>query len=1107
MKVEAKKVCILLLLLVFLATLLTGSYSLARYSSTEETPEGGYTGDFEYILNDKIVINSVEDFFAAIENGYNYIELGDELDNPLIVADDIGNIRDDLTIDLNGHDIQRNNRNPLLTVANGLTLTILDSGDGGSLYNPVGSVISVGTGGTLTVAEGIFESGPRSDNSRDGVNAGNFNEYARSSGGGWTTDAGGSISGMRTVALYRLNSNSYSSAGTPSLPFITPKEGTNLVNGNMYFDEGSGVNYTANGNISVIKEDTYIYYTFTAENIDNTKISSSADGNADYYYEYVVGVTGSGENLSPDFGTYIGYPVYENGNIVSVSGGSTTYFVSGNDENGYLNLTVGETQTKGVLVTVYVYNDDKASAAENNTYAAVKMSGGNLFMRSGEYYSYFGKENTYCVDATGGYMSVTQGSFYSYENADCVRCEYVAAEGDTQVTTGEVLHITDGKFYSEIGDTVHVESGRMTVEKGTFTKDASENANTPAQGSNGSAVNVSGGSIIISNSADFTISGSGVNGIYASSGASIATKDTKITFNDGKQNGYSYNYGIISEGGNIECNGATELKVTGTSSSGILATGQSDVTIGGTINCTVNMVTEGSQSKDQNSLSSTAVFVNGGKIELNLDGKNGDEYTSNISSDGLGIVVYNGNMSLASGAVKLATSRGTAVYLTGGEVGISPNATFEVESEIDSACSWPTDSSGNTGANIYNGIYIRGGSLKSDGTLNVTHIGVANDDVGVADGDNATISNSDFYYNFKIKSYAIMVEGSESGTSQVVITKGEIINQIERNVYNTEDIAGGGGGISVEGGNVVLGSEGGVDSDIKITTTGTDQYNYFYTVPDAYGNWSAKMPKTGGHAVNVSGGSLTVYNGNYTSALGNGALVTGGDVIINGGNFQGADKGKSGNGNDNIAGAAASYALKVVGGGEVNISGGLFGLEQELNATNYSMYSLGCGIFVMGTTVKEGNVTTVYKADFEMTGGRINVAGSTGLAVWSNADVVLGKTGTAGPTIYAESTGITAESTASNSNSTIKIYSGTYQSYNTSGGKNGIWYGEGTTELDIHNGSFLTNSSGGYGLNVDTIPSQYTDNTEDHKANDYYVIVRGGTFTSLRGNYTDKRVS
>lgn len=1131
----------------FIVTLFTASFSLGRYSSVQSS-ESNYDDDFEYTLYDSIVVNTIDEFFAAISNGYNYIIIGDAIKDPLIIAGSMSDIRDDLIIDLNGHEIQRNSRDPLLNVTTGFALTIIDRVGTGSMYNPVGSVIQV-SGGTLTVQNGIFESGPRSDDSRNGVSDENYNEYATTdNNNNWVTDGGGSISGGTSgtaqVTVYRNSnigsentSNTYGdSIGTVALPIITPKAtGRGVVNGSMYFDdaEEERIYYTCNG-YNVIKDDTYLYYTYEADNMQYSTVADKSTAN--YYYRYYIN-GGSGDNI--DF-------TYAQNQVERVEG----------------------TNDNRILVTVYVYNDVKKyanngyypvdSSSDNTGFGAVKMQEGNLYVRGGTYYSYFGEENTFGVQSTGGLMSVNPtGSnainFYAYQNGVCVECTV------DEPTENEMLNISSGKFYSELGDTVRVQNGHLTIGSADFTKDVGS-ANANNFGDNGDVIDISGGTLTINTRAGFDVSGSGVRGIYShkgdaetrvtvtnatftfngtnnshhncgiyaedgnvscrgnttinlSNGASnnrgiyssggyialglsgdnVTTRQTTITVANGQSannygiystggriygygttnitlgadgsystnsqgiystggtitlgrensqdkttitvygnnsaTGYSTgNFGIQTSSGTINAHGAIDIDVTGVSSSGILATTGSTINVYGVIDCTIDMASSDSVNRE---LSSPAVYVNGGNIVINSTATT-EETHSTITSDGFGLVVNDGDITVTNGRIDVTTTRTTAVYLTGGKLDIAEAATMNVNSRINADCEWAMgDDASLQGANIYNGVYVRGGSLISNGILNVKHTGVANDIYG--------LTPTTAFLNHQIRSYAVRVEGTATVTddngnttysSTVTINSGTITNDV-------------GGGVYVGGGDVTL-TNAIVEATGEVDNTDYDTSNNYQSYAQGNYAWTYYASYNGGHAIEVNDGNLTVNSGTYTSNQGNGILVRDGDVTIEDGTFSGNDVALS-------AGAAASYAFKLYGG-ELDIKGGDFVGD-------------GGGAFVMGDGSSKNSQAVVT-----MTGGTINVSGTTGFAIWTNAEVTFGKQeSAAGPTITAESTGLTIEQTSDtddepyNTDRVVKIYGGTFRSYtdfkNT---KNGIWCGNSAFDLEIRGGTFV--GTYGYGL-------------------------------------------
>ena len=995
---KIRRVCAYIVLALAIITLFTASLTLGRYSG-EINSTGTYPGDMEFIVSDQIEVFSEEQFFSAIENGYSNIKISEDVESPIVITGSMGNVHSDLTIDLNGHELQRNNREPLLNVQAGVNLTIIDSSEKptGCFYNPVGSVITV-SGGTLTTQSGIFESGPRSDNSGNfGYNGDSHpkNEYAKGNGTTWSTPAGAKITRSDKVTLFNA------STGKPqeeleSMPVIIPnvfavtgsdgKKAYDAVNGNMYFDNSRYNEY--------IPADTYVYFTIDDSAAENTTIA--ATGSADYYYEYWLQRSDKENTFEYEYVKPVEYEA--DGSVKPLSG------------------TDAENVHKA---KIYIYQNAKGNAGQPGfgDFAAIKMESGNLYVRGGTYYSYFGIDNTYCVQATGGLLTVQDGDFYAYENSTCIECAYETSDIDNR------LDVTAGYFYSEGADTVRVLSGTMQVADGVFVKDATTLSANPTgdsaainmqqgtlslglnggsatftltgsshdavysqggtlniagaiininkdvpghsnangiraqggtvtcsgstsisiDGTSGSAIAISGSATLTlgksgTDKATFTLNGSSLNGIY-SEGGTITAYNAAITFNGSVSNDVytvsgeygNDNFGIYTKGGTVTLNGSTAINVSGTASAGIRAESSSaeanQINISGaSFNCNV-LQDNGSGTGGQ--LSSTAISTIGGNISFAVD-------SANISSNGLGITVGNGNILFNpanSSNVALTTPRGTAVYVYGGSIALNENTDFTVKSTIAQNYKWATDQTdGSNPPNIYNGIYISGGSLYANGTLNVTHRGVSSDAV---DNNNEDDNNFAFLRQ-QVKSFSVRVENSTG----VNIAGGKISNTI-------------GGGIYVGGGNVYLGAtySGGSDyagsanaDNIKVSTTGTVINNPNDTPPSIESVWRYDQIGTGGHAVEVSGGSLMVYGGTYSAAQGNGILVRNtsnsyASVTIENGTFIGRNGGSTNSGKK--VGPGVYYGLYVVGGNlSVVINGGTFGQSTGVANSAAAFYGM-----------------------------------------------------------------------------------------------------------------------------------------------------------------------
>lgn len=1094
-----RKTFISLLLSLLIVTLFTFSLTAARYSEDKKA-DGQLTGDLEYVVADQIVVSSVDGLLAAIQNGYSNIQIADDVKNPIIVTGTAPDVNSDLTIDLNGHELQRNDRGPMLNVTQGVRLTIIDSAGGGGFYNPVGSVLNI-DGGTLTVAAGVFESGPR-----DGENDGNAingtivhgtadnlrqSEYASVASNQWSTPAGATISRSVAMDCYvrgtvtETNPTGYYDSEAVNLPVIIPgilerdaDDAPIHISGNMYFGTGSspsedwGSNDGDTNETIRIDEDTYLY--FVMEGMGSDVIYT--EGSADFYY---------------------------------------TYYVRYNSETRKYEYD-GLTETADALeVKIYGYNGVKSSAQTANHegisgYSAVNLTDGNLYSRGGNYFSYFGETNTRCVSASGGYMEISNAgtTFEAHGDGVCLDVEYHSP------AITEYLTVSNGHFYSRVGDTISVAGGTMSVSGGEFAKDATEVRQTTSPNptatapENGAAIHITGGTLTVDgggNKIPFNISGSGVAGIWSTGAGSVTVSDATFTFNNypyinetipeggdessyGGSSYYHNTFGICAAGGTVtatDCKfymydryargiytnttstggtgggtattsgavtlaGNTYISVLGSYSAGILAYGGT-INVNGPLTCDV-----GIGGSNKNELSSTAISTEGGNIVFDV-GTNNDGKANIISIDtyGLGITSRQGtgtrnssSITLASGELNINSHYGTAIYMSGGTLSTAAGTTVvNITSAIDESKKWVTPP-GSTGASvgeIYNGVYIQGGNLTANGTFNVSHTGVEN--INYANNDDS----------LTVRSFAVRVVGG-AGTS-VTIVSGNISSNV---VFTTDwygnrnETAGGGGGLFVSG---VLNADNPTDPDLNtIVTLGDDETgvgptiysNGTQTTTGTYSlgsNWAYHGNIRGGPAVQVEGGRLIVHGGDYQAQQGSGILVKNGNATINDGTFIGRDQADS-----EVPGAAASYGFKMYGG-DVTINNGIFG----------NPYERGGGAFI--TWAPYGNETTPEddnQATAQINGGTFSVNGSTGFAVHRNAHVVFGTVDGANDIfVRAQSSGLTLEDTSVGASgggtrgSTVIIYGGTFEAFITgTGNKNGIWYGENLSTLQIYGGRF-----------------------------------------------------
>lgn len=952
MTAKIRSIFLPVLLSLAILSMLTVSLTLGRYTQEAES-EGIYSGDLNYIVSNQVEIESVDEFFTAIENGYNNIKIKDEVDNPLVISGGISDVNSDLVIDLNGHEIQRNNREPLLNVTQGVKLTIIDTSEEqtGSFYNPVGSVLRI-SGGSLTVSAGEFESGPRSG--EEGAHLSEYYDPADKA-----TIKGAKIDAGHTVSRLYYEDDRYHDG--VSMPVILPKvdtlsNGNYSVNGNMYFSEG----YNSN---TYIPADTYLYFTLDDSTVENATIA--AEGSADYFYTYYL------------------------------NRGTFDY------------AQTQESLDSTVQIKVYVYNGVKSAAATTKKpFSAIEMESGNLFVRGGTYRSYFGERDTYCVNASGGYMAIEAGYFYAYGRGVCVQCDYAA---DVNIEE-QYLRVSSGDFYSEAGDTIGVSGGRMVVSDASFVKNAADFALTSnTRNANGSAIRVSGGSLTVSATSEihFSLYGSGMSGITAEGGnASVSVRNVTMNFyseratSEGQEDpreaaGILYNTGIYAaDGGSVVCDGNTSFNVIGSYSSGIYSEGGSE---GGSINlngdtfrCTVEMAEDGEADKI---LSSTAISTFGGNINFNVR-------EATVSSNGLGIKVRGGNIRFRhteQETINITTTRGTAIYVDDGEVSVDKDSIVNITSKIDPSCSWVVDTSGgstgikDTNVNINNGVYINGGSLVSEGQITVQHTGVEN------------TSSGSGLIDSKIKSYAVRVDGQlSSGTSTFDAE------------YLNISVLNNGGGLYVKDGSIVLGTAEIDAQGFGIAMRGESGDNV--TI-----NTTLTLTSRGTTGIYITGGSLTLngettvnsqIDANYKFCTGSTLPKDSFDgVFVERGSLTAAKSftvnfsGLSNNPGESFSSMIKSYAVRVDGSGvqsttqsgasftaeSLNITvkegadyrkegGGLYVNQGTISLADAEITAQGYGIALRGesetdsVTVKKSlNITSARTTGIYITGGSLTL--------------------------------------------------------------------------------------------------------------------------------------
>ena len=621
---KTKQILLIALLSLLITALFAASFTYARYYKETGVTGGKYDDTIEFVGANKYIVYSPEELVSAIENGYSYIEIAEDVEDPFIITDGVTDVSANLVLDINGHNLVRNSRNPLIDVQENVSVVIVyDSKASGSFYNPVGSMLQA-SGGTLTIATGNFTSGPKVED--------------------YVTDVGT----PKTVTVYSRSgrgATAYDETENVSMP--APSD-------NMYFADGTFANGESN---KFIKDDTFLIY--TEETVDASE-GTTVDfeplcdvASCDFYYYYEKSTEGTGDEQT------------------------TTYAVI----YGYHDVMAGAKKQ----ITAEGFNESEDAIIDPATaviwpYAAVRMTEGEAFIRGGTYTNQFGTAQSYGIYARGGSLSV-QGantSFTSVADGVCIRC---TKEGDAAPS----LHIENGSFTSYNGDTVRVNGGTMTVNSGTFTKsgDSTDNSTKTAiihmtggaltaagsadasgkksiqmtcAASAGTLSNVfgvysEGGTVSLQN-AEISVNGTDSACVLAEqAGSKVDLQSVSINLSGAQSDGKITSAAVNTLGGSITLSGSNQI-----TSDGFGITAAADVSITGG---------ETAVGSEEATLPTTAIYVFGGslsvstgatlsvhaEIDENLKWAGYEESTNAYQYDG---VQVNGGSLLVYGALNVA---------------------------------------------------------------------------------------------------------------------------------------------------------------------------------------------------------------------------------------------------------------------------------------------------------------------------------------------------------------------------------------------------------------------------------------------------------------------
>ena len=796
-------------------SLFGAAITYGRYGSNPSISEDSLYGDIiDFIGAEKYIVRTPEELTAAIENGYSYIEIAEDAEQPFEVTTGVTDVEANLVIDINGNDVIRNSRNPLLNVQENVSVVIVfdsesNTATAGSFYNPVGSSLQV-AGGTLTIAAGTYDCGPR-EGEKVTVSGSN---YSTTGGGSFALNDTQSVKSVTLTLHLRNGYGDYSSTNlrqtgyttaTANMPVITPNT-TGGVNGNMYFADGS-LQGTTQGYNTYIKGDTFLVYG-VSDVADPQPLCDAAS--CDFYYSYPIG--DDNYNYNADGTRYA--VVYGYNDVM---------------EGARDQIEATDGASGGAVTSQVVW-----------PYAAIRMESGEAFARGGNYENHFGTANSYGIYAEGGNLVVSGTSaFTAIEDGVCIHCEESSAGAANLVVTG-------GSFTSERGDTVQVEGGILYASGGTFTK------TDDTDGGESAIVRMTGGT--------FTGPASGSSRITMTAGASNNVLDRV--------------FGVYSVGGTVNLYRA-DITLHGTYGAGVLATVSQDTSASAPSvllhNC--NVTVANSTYADwvdytySQFLTSTAVSSQGGNIT----------FTGNntIASDSLGITAAGGStregeqVVVQSGTTSVTTTHGTGVYVYGGSLAVNEEATLTVNATvtpsgngIEPAYSW-SQTQGVAATTRVDGIAIDGGSLRADGALNVTFTGLQNGPQTSSTFDQLTTT-----------SYAVRVQAGGAGNAaNVTIAGGAITAVTGGGVYVSDGTVNLGLNDGTDAGPTVTTQGNNLHNGYRQDLSGTSGSNWNYRVSQNGGPAievaGGSLYVNGGSYSSAQGDGILVRNGSATITAGN----------------------------------------------------------------------------------------------------------------------------------------------------------------------------------------------------------------------------------------------
>ena len=131
MREKTRKIFIMIVMAALIVSLMAASFAAltyGRYSGGRRDENSAYEDILDLVGETAFEVSTADELVNAINNGYSYIKVvGD--DPTLVVNNNVADVVVNLVLDVNGHKIVRNSRNPLLNVRQSVSVVLVyDSG-------------------------------------------------------------------------------------------------------------------------------------------------------------------------------------------------------------------------------------------------------------------------------------------------------------------------------------------------------------------------------------------------------------------------------------------------------------------------------------------------------------------------------------------------------------------------------------------------------------------------------------------------------------------------------------------------------------------------------------------------------------------------------------------------------------------------------------------------------------------------------------------------------------------------------------------------------------------------------------------------------------------